>query len=346
MSSIDVVIPCYRYAQYLRACVQSVLDQEVDDLRILILDDDSPDDTPAVAEALIREDERISYRRHTANLGHIATFNEGIAWTRADYMLLLSADDHLLPGALQRAMALMDTSTAMGLCIGQALELRADGSTRRLAMDVGPADAAAVVLGGTDFVRWIVRSGARNIVPSPTAVVRRSLLQRLGGYRADLPHAGDLEMWLRLAAHGTVGIVKAYQAVYRQHAASMSNAYYGDNILTDLQQRKTAFDAFVLTCGDAMPEADRLYAQLLQPLAREAVGYASEAFNDRRMDMSRRLLDFAAIVHPGVRDTPAWRLLACKKLMGHTISSALLPAVARLRSTTQRLRGRQSAPGR
>jgi glycosyltransferase involved in cell wall biosynthesis len=338
MSSIDVVIPCYRYAQYLRASVRSVLDQAGVDLRILILDDESPDDTPAVAEALIREDERISYRRHTANLGHIATFNEGIAWTRAEYMLLLSADDYLLPGALQRAIALMDTDPTMGLCVGRALELRPDGSLHRPAMDVGPMRAETIVLSGADFVRWIVQSGSRNLVPSPTAVVRRSLLKRLGGYRADLPHAGDLEMWLRLAAHGPVGIVKADQAVYRRHAASMSNAYYGDNVLADLQQRKTAFDAFVLGCGAAMPEADHLYAQLLQPLAQEAVALASEAFNSRRTDMSRRLLDFAATVHPGVRDTLAWRLLACKKLMGHRISSALLPAVARLRSTTQRLR--------
>jgi len=339
MSSIDVVIPCYRYGHYLSACVQSVLDQDVDDLRILILDDESPDNTPAVAEALVREDDRVSYRRHTANLGHIATFNEGIAWARADCMLLLSADDFLLPGALRRAMALMDANPAVGLCIGRALVLNDIGSMRPMPLDIGPGDdTSPVVLGGADFVRWIIRSGARNVVPASTAVVRTSLLKRIGGYRADLPHAGDLEMWLRIASHASVGIVKESQAVYRRHAANMSNGYTGDNMLADLQQRKTAFDAFAMGCNSAMAEADHLYAQLLKPLGQEAVGHASAAFNDNRMDVSRRLADFAASVHPPVRETLAWRLLACKRLVGYRVSTALLPAVTLLRSAMRRPR--------
>ena len=52
MSSVDVVVPCYRYGHYLRQCVQSVLDQSVRDVRVLILDDASPDDTEEVGRAL------------------------------------------------------------------------------------------------------------------------------------------------------------------------------------------------------------------------------------------------------------------------------------------------------
>lgn len=339
MSSIDIVIPCYRYGRYLRECVHSVLDQGVPDLRILIIDDESPDETPEVAAALTQEDARISYRRHTVNQRHIATFNEGIAWTRADYMLLLSADDYLLPGALPRAMALMDQHPEVGLCIGHAKELRDGGAMKPMTIETEAADCALIVMSGADFVRLIIRSGSCNVVPTPTAVVRTSLLKRLGGYRTDLPHAGDLEMWLRLAAHGSVGIIKADQAVYRHHAGSMSLAYYGDNVLADLQQRKAAFDAFLLSCGDAMPDADLLHGMLLAPLGREAVGHASAAFNCNRMDVSRRLADFAVSVHPRVRDTLAWRLLACKRLMGFKVSTALLPAIDRIRSATARIGG-------
>lgn len=342
MSSIDIVIPCYRYGHYLQTCVQSVLAQDVPDLRILIIDDDSPDDTPDVAEALVRQDDRVSYRRHAENLGHIATYNEGIAWVRANYMLLLSADDFLLPGALQRAMALLDANPAAGLCIGQALALDEDGRLRPMPMDIGTAGAPTAVLGGADFVRWIVRSGSRNVVPAATAVVRTSLLKRIGGYRSDLPHAGDLELWLRIASHSAVAFVKDNQAVYRRHAANMSNGYAGDNFLADLQQRKSAFDAFLLGCGSAITDAEHLHALLLKPLGREAVGHASAAFNQNRMEASRRLADFAASVYPPVRDTLAWRLLACKRLMGYRVAAALLPAMARLRSAI-RLPWRASA---
>ncbi len=58
MSSVSVIIPCYRYAQFLPECVASVLAQRDVDLRVLILDDASPDETPAAAAALAAADSR------------------------------------------------------------------------------------------------------------------------------------------------------------------------------------------------------------------------------------------------------------------------------------------------
>src|SRR3954451_2331626 len=103
MSSVDVIIPCYRYGHLLRECVASVLGQPGVELRVLILDDASPDDTPTVGKALAEGDVRVEYRRHAFNQSHIWTYNEGLDWASADYVLLLSADDLLTPFALRRA---------------------------------------------------------------------------------------------------------------------------------------------------------------------------------------------------------------------------------------------------
>src|SRR3979490_235845 len=103
MSSVDVIVPCYRYGKFLRQCVESVLTQEGVAIRVMVIDDASPDDTAEIAESLLKEDSRVSYISHKSNKGHISTYNEGIDWVSADYMLILSADDYLLPGALARA---------------------------------------------------------------------------------------------------------------------------------------------------------------------------------------------------------------------------------------------------
>src|SRR5436190_991816 len=103
MASVDVFVPCYNYARFLRECVGSVLAQEGVDVRVLILDDSSTDDSEQVGRALAAEDPRIEYRRHEKNRGHIATYNEGVEWIAGDYAMLLSADDMLAPGALARA---------------------------------------------------------------------------------------------------------------------------------------------------------------------------------------------------------------------------------------------------
>ena len=58
------------------------------------------DDSEKVGTELASRDPRILYRRHLVNRGHIATYNEGIEWAEGDYLLVLSADDLLTPGAL------------------------------------------------------------------------------------------------------------------------------------------------------------------------------------------------------------------------------------------------------
>ena len=92
MSSVDVFVPCYRYGHFLTQCVESVLDQAGPTVRVLIIDDASPDNTPEIAAELVRKDLRVTYVRHATNKGHIVTYNEGIEWTSASYQLLLSAD--------------------------------------------------------------------------------------------------------------------------------------------------------------------------------------------------------------------------------------------------------------
>src|SRR5215831_20496875 len=114
MSSVDVIVPCYRYGHFLRECVESVLSQSDVNVRVLIIDDASPDNTPEVAAELVSEDPRVTFIRHSENKGHIATYNEGIEWASAEYMLILSADDCLLPGALSRAADLMDARPDVG----------------------------------------------------------------------------------------------------------------------------------------------------------------------------------------------------------------------------------------
>ena len=275
MSSVDVIVPCYRYGHFLRECVESVLNQSIQNVGVLIIDDASPDNTADVADDLVKRDPRVTFVRHSVNKGHIATYNEGIEWASADYMLLLSADDYLLPGALSRAANLMDAHSEVGFTFGNVIELSDSGTKTPRRSSVGITNKSDRILGGREFIEL---SGAQVLVSTCTAVVRTKVQKRLGGYRPELPHAGDMEMWLRFAAHASVGFVSAYQGVYRRHSANMSTAHYyytadgrfvytSSGRLTDLQQRKAAFERFFETCGNALPNSERLRRKLSGRLA-------------------------------------------------------------------------------
>ena len=78
MTAVDVVVPCYNYARYLPTCVSTILDQAGVEVRVLIVDDCSTDETPTVAAALAAQDSRVTVVRNEVNLGLIGTANRGM----------------------------------------------------------------------------------------------------------------------------------------------------------------------------------------------------------------------------------------------------------------------------
>lgn len=312
MSSVDVVVPCYRYGHFLEQCVNSVLEQSDVAVRVLVIDDASPDDTAAVAVALMRRDARVHLIRHAVNRGHIATYNEGLAWASAEYVLLLSADDHLLPGALARATAVLDAHPEAAFAFGHAIVLADDDTDRSTRIYNARKASGAKVVSGPKFVAM---SGASNMVATPTAVVRTTLQHAVGGYRPELPHSGDMEMWLRLATLGSVAILRADQAVYRRHSANMSTAYYLKSRMPDLEHRRQAIDSFFADVGHALPKPQRAQQRMYRLLAREALGLASEAFDENDNAALNALTNFAARMDPrAALSLPALTLAAKQRL--------------------------------
>ena len=97
---VSVIIPCYRAADTLRRAAASALAGAPGDLELLLVDDGSPDDTPALCDALAGGDPRIR-ALHRENGGAGAARNTGLGAARGDWVLFLDADDELLPGLWQ-----------------------------------------------------------------------------------------------------------------------------------------------------------------------------------------------------------------------------------------------------
>jgi glycosyltransferase involved in cell wall biosynthesis len=329
MSTVDVVVPCYRYANYLRECVHSVLSQEGVDVRVMIIDDASPDNTADVGSDLAARDSRVTFHRHASNRGHINTYNEGLEWASASYVLLLSADDYLLPNALRSACKLMDEHSSVGFTFGNAIESHANGD--RVRSDTTQPLLRGMptrVVSGRDF---ILASGPHNLVPTPTAVVRTTMQKHVGGYRHELPHTGDMELWLRLAAQSDVGVIGDDLAVYRRHSANMSAAYYRSSRLPDLQEREAALSFFFRDCAAHLDNAEEIRQEMLNALAIDAVICANGAFHESEMALVDQLAHFALRISPVITRNMAWKKLRLKRLLGPKRWHALKPAIAALR---------------
>jgi hypothetical protein len=311
MSSVDVIVPCYRYGRYLRQCIESILSQAGPDVRALIIDDASPDDSADVAATLSHEDSRVHFIHHKVNKGHIATYNEGLEWATGTYTLLISADDYLLPGALSRSAEVMDKDPGIAFTFGKAKALFDDGHADDIFPGVEEYDKSAFcVVPGPEFIR---ASGARNCVSTPTAVVRTVHLKEMGGYRPELPHTGDMEMWWRMAACGKAAYIGEFQAVYRRHGANMSLGY---GAVRDLQQRQAAIDWFFRGCSDRLPNAEALQQNAAKALGEDALSLAHWAFRSGDETASKELSQFAKEVYPPIRNSLEYAKAALKQRLG------------------------------
>src|SRR6218665_1680567 len=191
MASVDVVIPNYNYGRYLEACVKSVLSQDIGDLRVLIADNASTDDSVTIARRLASCAPRVELLLRPENLGPHASFNAGIDWARADYFLLLFADDFLVPGALRRATAVMEKDRAIAFCYGHAVAICDDAPLPEVAAQ--PAFPTVELMSGRAFIERFCDLGFSQI-PGPSILVRTSVQQRPGHYRTSLPHSDDYEV--------------------------------------------------------------------------------------------------------------------------------------------------------
>jgi glycosyltransferase involved in cell wall biosynthesis len=267
MASIDVAVPCYQYGRFLRECVTSVLNQGISDIRVLIIDNASTDNSLEVARQLAAEDSRVQVVAHPTNLGLHASFNEGIDWASADYFVLLCADDLLAPGCLARAVAFMEQHPDVNLTFGRELTF-------------GPGDpipAADItrqphwrILPGRELLERLCRTGRPDadifIIGNTTVVVRTVAQKQAGHHRPELPHSSDLELWLRFACRGAAAQTDVVQGFRRLHTASRSASSIRSVHMWNLVY-EAAFESFFANDGAQLPEAKRL-----RRMARHALG--------------------------------------------------------------------------
>jgi glycosyltransferase involved in cell wall biosynthesis len=266
VTSVDVLVPNYQYGGYLRACVTSVLSQNVENLRVLIIDNASTDDSVEVANQLACEDRRVQVLARRSNLGPHASYNEGIDWAHADYFLILDADDLLAPGSLNRALSAMESDPEISFTHGVEARLLSD-------------EVICVPPQVTGEGRWHISTGRQfidalcrmpvNRIGATTVVRRTSVQKRIGYYRPELRYTDDLEMWLRLATAGKVAEIMTIQGIRRIHSAQMS-IYYTSEQTRDFVQRVAAFESFFAREGKLFPDARRLRSNARRGLGAHA----------------------------------------------------------------------------
>jgi glycosyltransferase involved in cell wall biosynthesis len=206
-SSVSVVVPAYNAAPFLRAALDSVLAQTEPVAEVLVVDDGSTDATAEIAAGyaapvrLLRQE----------NAGVSAARNHGIREARGEWIAFLDADDTWLPAKNAVQLAALRAAPEHGVCYSafQVVDedlrpLRIERNRRR----------------GTILEDLLQRG---NVVGSVcTVLVRRSLLDEVGGFDPAFSYCADWELWVRLARRTEFLYLDEPLVTYRRHAGMMS----------------------------------------------------------------------------------------------------------------------------
>jgi glycosyltransferase involved in cell wall biosynthesis len=212
MHKVSVIIPTYNRAAFVKEAVDSVLDQSFRDWDLTVVDDGSNDKTQGI---LAPYADILRYER-TAHRGVSAARNEGVRLTRGEWIAFLDSDDLWLPRKLERQIQSLRDSRWTPVCYTDEIWIRNGKRVNQRARHGKHSG-------------WIFEQCLPLCIISPSsALIRRDLLEEVGGFDEGLPACEDYDLWLRVTARHPVLFLAEKLIVKRGgHQDQLSRNYWG-----------------------------------------------------------------------------------------------------------------------
>lgn len=309
---VSVCIPAYNYARYLPAAIDSVLAQEFADYELVVVDNASEDETPAV---LARYGDRIRAHRNDRNVGLFGNFARCLELARGDLVKFLAADDWLHPAYLAEAVALMDRHSSAAIVSGPGFFV--DGDGRVYGVGTTSVFEPGLVPG---HVALRAQADLLNVIGMPSnTLLRRAAVEAAGGFDERFAPAADVHLWGKLLARHDLAWLARPRCYLRIHAAKAHD--YG---LDPSESTFLAWEALGREVGppvdpglvaravDAEAERSLLYVVAHLLAGRPAAARRIVAFTSGHVSWGRVLARFALRLPALVRAQLA-RILAVRR---------------------------------
>ncbi len=301
---VTVIVVSYNHAEFVVEALDSIRDQTRPAARVLVIDDASTDDTPAVVRRWIAAHPGIAeFEPRGRNGGLCAALNTGLASVRTPLYTYLSADDRMAPNRLERQVTAWTTDGSRAVAVYSDAR-RIDRSGRELppTYRVQHDWPAADQLSGSIHTALLKHCW----IPAASVLLDTAAVRAVGGYD-ERWFFEDYGLWLRLAADGQFLVVDEPLVDFRELSDSLGHRRFVEEDLGFLESRVgIRADHFgVSSEGDAYlrialpPLAIRLWQRGGDPtLVRKALRKSA-----RGVDLNLRLR--SALIALGVSREPA-----------------------------------------
>lgn len=208
MPRVSVIIPACNAEDFIGEAVDSALAQTHRDTEVIVVDDSSTDDTPAMLQSY---GNRITVHRQ-ANTGVAGARNAGAWLATGDWVAFLDADDVWRPTKLERQLAISGTP----ISYTNRFNFGARGDLPEVQSDVTP------LLSGDVFAPLLLHG---NFITVSSVMMRRAVFDELGGFVHQPGGCEDWDCWLRASQRHEFSVCAEPLVGYRFTPASMSRNY-------------------------------------------------------------------------------------------------------------------------
>jgi glycosyltransferase involved in cell wall biosynthesis len=265
--AISVVIPAWNAGRWIRATLVSVASQREVSVEVILIDDGSDDDTVAIAESVT--DVPVTVIRQK-RMGPSRARTAGTAAARGAFIQYLDADDELTMGTLRRRLAALTSSEAdVAYCDWVRWEPDAAGLFRETEVVADELSA-----------RPDVDLFTRRWWPPGALLYRRTVVDRIGPWREDLPIIQDARFALDAAVVGARFVhVPGVGLRYRQMPDSLSRRDPHAFVLDRLRNAQTAEEEW-RAAGTLDDARRRALVEVYGALARSLFAYDRQRFHE------------------------------------------------------------------
>lgn len=201
-------MPVHNGGSFLKAAVQSVLDQSYSDFELLIINDGSTDDSEQTIKSFT--DQRIVYIGNQTNLGLVATLNKGLELCRGNYIARMDADDLCLPKRFEKQVAFLENNPNVAVLSTRLKMINEKGE------DLGYWNDDFETTRPEEIARTMPKL---NCIGHPTIMMRAEVVKKVK-YEEKFLQAEDWGLWLKLLAQGeTIAKLDEVLLLYRVHAS-------------------------------------------------------------------------------------------------------------------------------
>lgn len=210
--TISVIVPCYNTPEkYLKPLIDSVIAQTYDNWELCLADGSTDTDRSRLIEETSKRDPRIKYIRINKNLGIVGNTNMGIESAKGDFIAFLDHDDTLSMHALNEVVSVINNNPKVDLVYSDEDKVSDDGIERSLPF-FKPGWSPDMLLGVNYITHFVV--------------VRKSVVDKIGGLRPGFDGAQDYDFLLRLSEE-TNAIIHIPKILYHWRLADGSTSKDG-----------------------------------------------------------------------------------------------------------------------